>query len=499
MSMQCRADRGLPLPVPTWSSAARDLRGRVVMATVLEIILVCAGSVKGQERFGGLGGVVLDESPAPVPGATVTVRNRESGKVRVTTTDVAGAYRMLDLDPGRYSVVIELSGFQKAEDDDLLILLGRTIEFSPRLDIGQVTAIVNVTGATPQIDTKSTTVAHNVTAEEFDRLPKARSFQGLAVTSPSVNAGDIEGGFQVNGASGAENAFTVDGVVTNSLVNGNSRQDTVFEYLQEVQVKTAGIEAEYGGALGGVISAVTKSGGNTWHGEAHDYVDGSPLSAGPVPRLVLDPGDDQTVAMVQDAEQKNWRHELGGSIGGPIVRDRLFFFGSVSPRLVRRTNDYGYSSNTDPGSVDQEQTLTQLFGKLSYSGSRVHLAGSVLATPTRVRGTLLAYNGIAPNATSVSADGNASNLARGFSQRQTSASAEMNVFLASAAFLSLRAATSTIATRTPGSPGPPTSRIRPRRSAYPACRRRFSCQSAPSTRPGRRLPTSTPPRDGSSN
>ena len=105
-------------------------------------------------------------------------------------------------------------------------------------------------------------------------MPKGRSFQSIALTAPSVNSGEIEGGFQVNGASGAENAFTVDGVVTNSLIDGRSRQNTVFEYLQEVQVKTTGIAAEYGGALGGVISAVTKSGGNTFRGEAHYYYEG---------------------------------------------------------------------------------------------------------------------------------------------------------------------------------------------------------------------------------
>ena len=85
----------------------------------------------------------------------------------------------------------------------------------------------------------------------------------------------------MNGASGAENAFTVDGIVTNSLVNGQSRQNTVFEYLQEVQVKTSGISAEYGGALGGVVSAVTKSGGNTFRGEAHYYFEGSALRGRP--------------------------------------------------------------------------------------------------------------------------------------------------------------------------------------------------------------------------
>ena len=114
--------------------------------------------------------------------------------------------------------------------------------------------------ATPLVDVRSTLVAHNVTAEEFERIPKGRSFQSMAMRAPSVNQGAIEGGLQVNGASGAENQFTVDGVAINSLVNGQARQDTVFEYLQEVQVKTVGIPAEFGGALGGVISAMTKSG-----------------------------------------------------------------------------------------------------------------------------------------------------------------------------------------------------------------------------------------------
>ena len=167
--------------------------------------------------------------------------------------------------------------------------------------VGQLTETVQVTAeAAPLVDTRSTLISHNVTAEEFDRMPKGRSFQSIALTAPSVNPGEIEGGIQVNGASGAENAFTVDGVVTNSLVNGQSRQNTVFEYLQEVQVKTSGISAEYGGALGGVVSAVTKSGGNMFHGEGHYFFEGSALRAAPVERLVLDPVGDKTAFYVQD-------------------------------------------------------------------------------------------------------------------------------------------------------------------------------------------------------
>jgi hypothetical protein len=414
------------------------MRLRSIGILLLGLILASFTAANAQERFGGLTGVITDPSGAAVPGATVTATNKTSGKVRTSVTTADGSYRILDLDPGRYVVIAELSGFQKAEDDNVLILLGRNIEFSPKLQVGAVTEVVNVTGATPQIDPKSTTVAHNVTAEEFDRLPKGRSFQSLALTAPSVNQGEIEGGFQVNGASGAENSFTVDGITTTSLINGSSRQNTVFEYLQEVQVKTAGIEAEYGGALGGVISAVTKSGGNTFHGEGHYFLDGSPLSAGPVKRLVLNPSDDKTVTYVQDVKQKNVRNEFGGSVGGPIAKDKLFFFGSVSPRLIRRTNDYGYASNTDQGSNDQKQTVSQLFGKLTYSNSRVQVNFTELATPTRVTGTLIGYNSVTPNSVVSSKAADSINHARGFKQDQRTTSGEVNFFLTSAAFLTAK-------------------------------------------------------------
>lgn len=143
-------------------------------------------------------------------------------------------------------------------------------------------------------------VAHNVTAEEFDRLPKGRNFQTLLTLFPFVNSGEIEGGFQVNGASGSENQFVIDGVPTNSLIHGHSRQNAAFEFPQEVQVKTGQTEAESGGALGGVISAVTKSGGNAFHGDVHYYFSGNGIAAAPVKRLLLDPDTEATVSFVQD-------------------------------------------------------------------------------------------------------------------------------------------------------------------------------------------------------
>ncbi len=203
-------------------------------------------------------------------------------------TDGVRAGIVLELEPGTvHASGSSLAGFARQEMPEVDVLLGRTFTMNAAYEGRQCQR----SGAGDRRErSRSSTcapqrVSHNVTAEELDRMPKASSFQGVALTAPGVNQGEVEGGIQVHGASGAENSYTVDGVVTNSVLYGSSRQDTVFEYLQEVQVKTTGINAEYGGALGGVISAVTKSGGNLFTGELHYYFSGSALSAGPVQRL----------------------------------------------------------------------------------------------------------------------------------------------------------------------------------------------------------------------
>jgi outer membrane receptor protein involved in Fe transport len=410
-------------------------------AILLAILAICAGvpAASAQERFGGLTGTVTDTSKAPVPGATVTATNVQSGAMRTAVTGADGAYRFPDLDPGRYNVLVELQGFQRSSNENVLVLLGKTFSVDVELKPGGVSETISVSAeAEKQIDLTSVTLAHNVTAEEFDRLPKARSFQAIALTAPGVNSGEIEGGFQVNGASGAENSFTVDGVATNSLIYGSSRQNTVFEYLQEVQVKTGGIDAEYGGALGGVISAVTKSGGNLFTGEGHYYYAGSGLSAGPVKRLVLNPNDLKTVNYFQDEKQRNHASEFGGSIGGPIMKDRLFFFGSLSPRVGRRTNDYNFSNGTEPGSIDQDQTLWQAFGKVTYAKGRVTANGSVLVTPQRSTGTLPAYNGTGANFLTSSLAANQPNHQRGFETDQNNVSGNVNILLGRTNYVSVR-------------------------------------------------------------
>jgi len=405
---------------------------------LLAFVLAASGLAAAQERFGALIGKVTDQQSAAIPGVTVTATNTQTGESRVFVTGADGTFRAPDLVPGRYTVRFELSGFTTAERADVLVLLGREFEVNSQLNVGAQTETVQVVGeATPLVDTRSTVIAHNVSAEEFDRLPKGRSFQSIAFSAPSVSQGEIEGGIQVNGASGAENAFTVDGIVTNSLVNGASRQNTVFEYLQEVQVKTSGISAEYGGALGGVISAVTKSGGNTFRGEGHYYFSGSAISSGPVKRLVLDPTTEASAYYVQDAKNPDNNNEFGGSIGGPIVKDRLFFYGSYSPQNLRRTRTYNYADNVSTD-IERDTWNQQAFGKLSYASKNVNASWSALWTPSTVTGTLVGYNGATSNSYTSTAAGNAANIGRGTDQNQINTSGNADITLSNNSFFSVR-------------------------------------------------------------
>ena len=408
-----------------------------ISAFLVAFALVVTGAATAQERFGTLRGTVTDQQGQPVPGVSVVMTNALSGEPRTYVTDGNGQYYAQDLNPGRYTVAFELSGFSRVERQDISVLLGRSFNLDAQLRVGQLTETVQVTAeGAPLIDTSSTLVGHNVTAEEFDRLPKARSFQSIALTAPSVNQGELEGGFQVNGASGSENAFTVDGIVTNSLVNGQSRQNTVFEYLQEVQVKTTGISAEFGGALGGVVSAVTKSGGNVMRGEAHYYFEGSAISAAPVKRLVLDPIDDRSTFYVQDREPPYRHNEFGGSLGGPIVRDRLFFYGAYSPRHEQR--DYTYSLTNGSLEIPRSIWRQQAFGKVTWALPRGSANVSTLWTPTKAEGTQSAFDGATPNSRIASVAALTPNVSRGYEQNQVNTSGSLDLSLTNSSFISVR-------------------------------------------------------------
>ncbi len=387
---------------------------------VLFSLAVSLGAIFAQERFGELVGTATDPSGAVLPNVNVKVTNRATLRVVETSTSNAGEYSVRNLDPGRYSVRFEVKGFGTQEFADIALGLGKTLRVNAAMTVAKSEQTVQVTEAPPLIDTTNTTMANNITSEEFDRLPKARSFQNLAVLSTSVNSGAIEGGIQVNGASGAENNFTIDGISTTSLINGQSRQDAAFEILQEVQIKTGGISAEYGGAMGGVISAITKSGGNAFHGDVHYYLSGNGLNAGPVKRLLLSPTDQISTKYHQDVKQKNNINEFGYTLGGYLVKNRVYFFSAASPRFNRRANDYKFSNGTESDTIEQKSLNNLMFEKLSFDITK-NLRGNAffLWTPTHSTGRLAGYNGEGPNFTTTSRAASQVNKTIGYSAPQT--------------------------------------------------------------------------------
>jgi hypothetical protein len=155
---------------------------------------------------------------------------------------------------------------------------------------------------------------------------------------------------------------------------------------------------------------------------------------------VLSPVDDKTVSHVQDGKQPSHRHEFGGSVGGPIVRERLFFFASASPRVIRRRNTYLFADGLQSGEIAQRQAVNQTFSKINYAGRRVTASVSLLATPTTSLGTLPAYTSTVANGISSSLAGNAANVNRGFRSNQVSATGDVEITLSATSFLTVRGA-----------------------------------------------------------
>jgi hypothetical protein len=413
---------------------ARPYMERITMTLTLErpnrilaYLLVALGlsmNLLGQERFGEVNGSITDPSQAGVPNATITFTNLTNSLNRSVKSISDGSFVARNLEPGDYKVRIEANGFTATEFPSVAVLLGKVITINAAMRLGTTTETVQVTDAAPLIDTTTTAVARNVTAEEFNRMPKARSFQSLVTLAPTATAGQLEGGIQINGASAGENNFIVDGITTTSVLQGQSRTDTAFEILDEVQIKTSGIEAQYGGATGGVISAVTKSGGNAFHGDVHYYFRGAGISAGPVQRLLMDPTDLLTTGYVQDNKQKNTIHEPGYALGGYLKKNRVYFFSAASPRFQDVDRRY-LSSDNQVVNLNQNQKFWQAYNKVSADiTSKLRFNAGFYWSPFSSQGALPAYNKYGNQSTNSAASLNA-NQVRGYFNPQTAYNADL--------------------------------------------------------------------------
>ena len=310
-------------------------------------ILMVSGILSAQAPAGRVYGTVSDEDGNPLPGVSVEATSPKFIGKATTVSDADGVYRLFALQPGTYRISFTLQGFKPLVREGIVVQLEMTVKLDATLPMGTLEEEVTVIGQSPLIDVKSTMKGMTLTKEMFEVLPRGRNFDTLATAVPGVNYEPWLGGLSVDGASGAENMFYMDGTEINENQTGTRGQSAAFEFVDEVQIKASGYSAEYGGALGGVVSVVTRQGGNEYHGELIGFYEGSKLTGKERDTLRINPLIGEPTAEYvnyQDLYGKDLeeRYEGGFSLGGYILKDRLWFFGSVLPvyRKITRTIDW---------------------------------------------------------------------------------------------------------------------------------------------------------------
>ncbi|HWP98916.1 MAG TPA: TonB-dependent receptor [Vicinamibacterales bacterium] len=310
------------------------------LAMFTAVLLFVAAAAHAQETTtGSIGGQVVDTQGLPIPGATVTVTGPQGVQSFVTDND--GRFLAPFLTPGEYAVRVELQGFRPIERRNVQVRLGQRVELTDlRLQVGAVTEVVEVTASSPTVDVTRSTAQTNITSALLSRIPIGRQFSETLYIAPGVTSGGGTGQANpsVGGSSGLENQYIVDGIdITNagygalgsySIIFGSLGTGTPFDFIAEVQVKTAGFEAEFGQATGGVVNVVTKSGSNDLRGSAFAYIRPEGLEAAYTQLRTVNGIVNTTATQVSDA---------GLEAGGRLVRDRLFFFGAIDPQWDRRT------------------------------------------------------------------------------------------------------------------------------------------------------------------
>ncbi|NNF00784.1 MAG: TonB-dependent receptor [Pyrinomonadaceae bacterium] len=322
--------------------------------TVAMSIMLCFSAIAfGQGTTGSIAGTVSDANGAVIPGATVRVESTgtTTGLNRTVTADDEGYFILARLAPGVYKVTIEANGFASSTKN-VTVTVDRAAGASVRLQPTGVTTTVDVVAdSAVTIDQSSTKIDTNITKEIIDSLPKGTTFGSLLKIAPNVRPEALGGGFQIDGASGSENVFVIDGQEVTNFATGtlNANNNLPFELLQEVQVKSTGFEAEYGGATGGVINAVTAGGNNELHGNFGISFVPKKFRGDFTPTLNdygNGPGEFDYFTRRNDG---GLNYFPVASLSGPIVKDRVWGLVSYAPQIFETDRTKDYYNTDDPG------------------------------------------------------------------------------------------------------------------------------------------------------
>ena len=369
-------------------------------------IILLVGSLAAQAPSGKITGTVNDDQGVPLPGVTVNADSPALIGTASAITDINGVFRLFGLPSGRYTIKFSLQGFNTVVRKDIIVLVEQSIRVNIEMTPGTIEEEITVIGQSPLVDVKSTTKGMTLTKEMFQMLPRGRNFDTLVTAVPGVNQEPYLGGLSVDGASGSENMYYIDGMDITNMDQGDRDQSAAFEFVDEVQIVASGYQAEFGGSMGGVINVITRAGGNEFHGELIGYYSGSRLNGTERDTLRLDPldplkaeyvnyqtGDGLDAALGKDEVN---RYEVGFSLGGYIVKDRLWFFGSFLPVFRDTTRHVDWVPAGKAPASDHTRKQTYWNGQVKLTAQPIknlRLAAAFVNNFYKYRGVLPARDG----------------------------------------------------------------------------------------------------------
>jgi hypothetical protein len=348
--------------------ASAFLRISLVTLSVAAFMLLSSTRVHAQSAAatGRLEGTITDPSALAVPDAEVTVRNQNTGLATTVRSSADGEFVVLYLDPGTYEVSIQKSGFEKLVLKDIAVTVGTRAILHPQLSVGKIETTIVVSAETPLVDTAESSLSTVVAEQSIESLPlNGRDFTDFALLTPGATTDGDFGMISFNGVAGNFNNYTVDGGNDNNAFFAQQIGRTIpyqfsEDVIREFQVTSTGFEAEFGQSGGGLVNTVTKSGTNQVHGDGYYYILDS--ATGP---------NNEINEQLGIPKPHNRRQQFGGTVGGPLVRDRVFYLGNFESQVRNEpltVNDGPYVNNlpsdfftNNPGLAAQVQAAAGSF------------------------------------------------------------------------------------------------------------------------------------------
>ena len=357
---------------------------------VVSLFFVTA-AIAQTSSTGNIEGVITDTAGAVVPNVALTLSGPNLIRAQSATSDEEGRYRFQNVPPGRYTIDIAATGgFAATRQENIEVNLSKTTAVNITIGAAGVGGVVDVV-ATPEIDQTNNTTGTNVSSEQFSNFPTGRTVQSLYTIAPTVarsglrDASGRDRDPSVAGSSGPENNYILDGVNATDPAFGGSGANLPFEFVQEIEIKTGAYGAEYGKATGGIFNVITKSGTNEFHGDIFGYFTAQ--------SLVMDVKDD-AIPFTGAAPNGFSEIDAGFDVGGPIIKDKLWFFAAFNPQF--RTN-YALTQ-TFLQEVEADITTPFYAGKLTWGINDKHtFTASTFADFTEQEGHLFGFSGFGAN------------------------------------------------------------------------------------------------------